>query len=173
MTDRRRFLSQLGAGSLALGGSVFGGFRPLLAHRSHVTLTRLLLNAQSGRWELIHAIHYHDAATALRRLEPGAGLVPTTPDGQARLMFEIEQHIHWSGANGVIQPVAVGAELAGDSVLLYQECLPALPGTPVQLESRFLHREFSDQVNHFNIEIKDPPRLLRLSAATPLAAFTA
>ena len=173
MTDRRRFLSQLGAGGLALGSTVFGGFQPLLAHRSHVTLTRLLSNAQTGRWELIHAIHYHDAATALRRLAPGSGLVPTTPDGQARLMFEIEQHIRWSGANGVIQPVAVGAELAGDSLLFYQECFPATPETRVQIESRFLHREFSDQVNHFNIEINDPPRLLRLNATNPSAEFIA
>jgi hypothetical protein len=172
VTNRRDFLVGLSAGAGALAAIWADSLRFAWAHRARVTLTRLTHNLRTDRWEIIHALHYHDAATALRRLEPGAGLAPTTAQGQARLMLEIERQILWQSKNGALSPAAVGAELAGDSVMLYQECPPASPGTRISVQSRFLHREFSDQVNHVHIELKDPPRLLRLDANTPSAEFT-
>ena len=39
-----------------------------LAHRSHVTLTRLARNTRAGTWEWTHQVHFHDAVVALELL---------------------------------------------------------------------------------------------------------
>lgn len=167
---RRRFLRQLllGSGAVAIVNGPLGPTS--VAHRSLVTLSRVQPNPRTGRWEFSHAIHYHDASTALRRLEPTQRLAPTMAAGQARLMLEIETRILWETATGRFEPEAVGAELIGDSLLLYQESKPMPAGT-VTLESRLLQDVFPRQVHHVSIEWESPSRLLRLSAENPRAVL--
>ena len=162
-----------GLGGTALAAATAGTIDDIAAHRSHVTLTRLLSNPATQRWEVIHAIHYHDAAVALRRLSPGGGLTPTSAEGQARLMLEIERRILWSTRAGSMTLAPVGAELAGDSLLLYQECIPPPSGTSVFIESRLLHAEFKAQINRFSIETTTPPILLSTDASQPRVQFDA
>lgn len=157
----------------ALIAATAGAIRDIGAHRSHVTLTRLLSNSATQRWEVIHAIHYHDAATALRQLSRSERLDPTTPKGQARLMLEVERRILWSTSAGAMALTAVGAELAGDSVLLYQECPPPPRGSSVLIESRLLHMELRGQINRFSIETLSPPLLLSTDATSPRVQFEA
>ena len=162
-----------GAGCAVLVPLLGSTISELAAHRSHVTLTRLLPNPRTERWELIHAIHYHDAAMVLRKLSPGARLAPTSPEGQARLMLEIERRILWSTSAGAIALTPVGAELGGDSVLLYQEWLAPPRGTRVFIESRLLHEQHVGQVNRFSIETTTPPILLSTDASQPRVQFDA
>ncbi|MFZ9904062.1 MAG: DUF6702 family protein [Steroidobacteraceae bacterium] len=165
--QRRWLLSALALGTI--GGL---GPRIALAHRSHVTLTRLSANPGTMRWELSHSIHFHDAAVALRRLAPGKGLQPVDAAGQARLMLEIEQRFLWTTPSGKrLQPQAVGAELQGDGLVLYQECeAPGETGS-YAVECRFLHDVFDSQTNTISIELVDPPMRRQLKAATPMARF--
>jgi hypothetical protein len=170
LVSRRRLLGS----TVALGGLWLGaGLAPTAtAHRAHVTLTRLLANRAAGNWELIHSIHYHDAAVALRRLAPGQGLQPGSAAGQARLMLEIETRIAWFDPQATpLRPKPVGAELSGDAVVLYQElATPILQGR-YQVRSTFLHDVFAAQRNNFSIELAQNPLPIRLNAAQTTASF--
>ena len=165
--QRRWVLSAVALGTI-------GGLAPrvALAHRSHVTLTRLSANPRTLRWEWSHSIHFHDAAVALRRLAPGKGLQPVDAAGQARLMLEIEQRFLWTTPSGKrLQPQAVGAELQGDGLVLYQDCeAPGETGS-YAVECRFLHDVFDSQTNTISIELVDPPMRRQLRAATPVSRF--
>lgn len=165
--DRRRLLSALALGSL-------GGLLPRvgLAHRAHVTLTRLSANPTTRRWEWSHSIHFHDAAVALRRLAPGKGLQPVDAAGQARLMLEIEQRFRWITPSGKwLQPQAVGAELQGDGLVLYQDCEnPQETGT-YAVECTLLHDVFEQQRNTVSIELMSPPLRRQLDAKTRTGKF--
>lgn len=167
---RRRSLLRAGfgvAGVIAGGlGTTPRGRGSAEAHRSHVSLTRLLGNASSNSWEFIHAIHFHDAARALARWEPARGWQPTDVTGRARLMLEIERTFVWRDPSGVrIEPRAVGAELEGDSVLVYQEWpAPRLEGT-YTVGCTFLHTLFAEQRNVIQIELGGTIQRLELSAA--------
>ena len=166
-TQRRWLL-----GALAL--STIGGLAPSvsLAHRAHVTLTRLAANSRNRRWEWSHSIHFHDAAVALRRLEPGKGLQPVDPAGQARLMLEIEQRFRWTTPSGkTLRPQAVGAELKGDGLVLYQDCEAPEEFGLYQVECRLLHEIFDAQSNTISIELVDPPLRRQLNAGKPTTRF--
>ncbi len=159
-------------GALALG--TLGALAPSLAiaHRAHVTLTQLSANPRTRRWEWSHSIHFHDAAVALRRLAPGKGLQPVDAAGQARLMLEIEQRFLWTTPSGKrLQPQAVGAELQGDGLVLYQDCeAPEEPGS-YTVECRLLHDIFAEQRNTISIELMDPPLRRQLNATLTTTRF--
>lgn len=146
--------------------------RPALAHRSHVTLSRLTANPRAGTWELVHAIHYHDAARVLALRAPGRGLDPASTEGRARLALEVESSFRVRDPSGSPLPwQMVGAELAGDGVAIYQEVpAPAVRGRFV-VESRLLQDIFPDQVNNVSVEFAQPSTTLRLAAAQPMGAF--
>jgi len=165
--NRRRLLSALALGSL-------GGLLPrvALAHRAHVTLTRLSANPSTGRWEWSHSIHFHDAAVALRRLAPGKGWQPVDPEGQARLMLEIEQRFRWITPSGkLLQPQAVGAELQGDGLVLYQDCENPREAGAYTIECTWLHDVFEQQKNTVSIELVTPPLRRQLDAKAPTSRF--
>ncbi len=167
VTRRRWLLSAFALGTI-------GGLAPngLLAHRAHVTLTRLSANPRTGRWEWSHSIHFHDAAVALRRLAPGKGLQPVDAAGQARLMLEIEQRCRWTTPSGKpLQPQAVGAELQGDGLVLYQDCLAPDEVGSYTVECHLLHDIFAGQSNTVSIELVEPPLRRQLTAAMPTTRF--
>jgi hypothetical protein len=166
-TQRRWLLSALALGTL-------GGLTPSLslAHRAHVTLTRVSANTRTRRWEWSHSIHFHDAAVALRRLAPGKGLQPVDAVGQARLMLEIERRFVWTTPSGArLQPQAVGAELQGDGLVLYQDCEAPNATGSYSVECRLLHDVFESQTNTLSIELVDPPLRRQLTARMPTTRF--
>jgi hypothetical protein len=146
--------------------------RPALAHRSHVTLSRLTSNPRAGTWELVHAIHYHDAARVLALRAPGRGLDPASTEGRARLALEVESSFRVRDPSGSRFPwQMVGAELAGDGVAIYQEVpAPTVRGRFV-VESRLLHDIFPDQVNTVSVELARVSMALRLTVASPEGSF--
>lgn len=170
MPGRRRFLQGAACAALPWLGL---GFAPVArAHRSHVVLTRLSANRQADTWEWVHEIHYHDAVVALGVLLPGRDADPVSPEGRARLVFELDRHLRFTGPDGQgLAPATIGGELEGDDLVLYQEApRPASTGT-WQVASTFLQRIFDDVVHHVSIDLGGPVRLLRLDAANPRAGF--
>ena len=165
---RRRLL--LAAAAAAVAGS--GRIGDALAHRAHVTLTRVTPNPRSGRWELVHAIHYHDALRLLAMRGVRDDVQPSSIEGRARLALEVERGLRWIGPDGsALQPVTVGAELDGDNVLVYQELpAPTAPGR-YTVESTLMHDVFDGQSNNISLEFAVPFITLRLSRRAPRAGF--
>ena len=147
---------------------------PALAHRSHVTLTRLALNTRAGTWEWTHQVHYHDAVVALELLLPGRDVDPVSAEGRARLAFELDQTLRFTGPDGKrLEPSTAGGELDGDNIVVYQEMpVPALHGT-YTVNSSFLHQMFDDAVNNVSVEFGEKPQILRLTPYFPSGTFEA
>jgi hypothetical protein len=143
-----------------------------LAHRSHVTLTRLALNTRAGTWEWTHQVHYHDAVVALGLLLPGRDVDPVSAEGRARLAFELDRTLRFMGPDGKrLEPSTAGGELDGDNLVVYQEMpAPTLRGT-YTVNSSFLHQVFDDTVNNVSIEFGEQPQVLRLTPYFPSGTF--
>ncbi len=145
-----------------------------LAHRSHVTLTRLALNKRAGTWEWTHQVHYHDAVVALGLLLPGRDVDPVSAEGRARLAFELERTLRFTGPDGKqLEPSTAGGELEGDNIVVYQEMpVPTLRGT-YTVASTFLHQVFDDTINNESVEFGEKPQVLRLTPYFPSGTFEA
>jgi len=143
-----------------------------LAHRAHVTLTQLSAHPTSGRWEFAHAIHHHDALQLLALRGAKAAAQPGNPAGNALIALEVERGFRWFSSDGsLLRPVTVGAELAGDNVVVYQEMpAPALPGRFV-VEATLMQDVFAEQRNNISIEFSRPYTLLRLTRQAKRAEF--
>ena len=168
---RRRLIAALaaGVGALALGG----GSRPAWAHRAHVSLTRVLPNPRAGTWEFVHAIHIHDAITALPAWLPGEEPNPASDRARARIALEVERRFTWTGPDGKpLLPTMVGAELSGDDVAVYQELpAPRAPGV-YSVSCDLLQEVFPDQQNVVQFAVVTPPVVARLDAKRRRATFS-
>ncbi len=145
-----------------------------LAHRSHVTLTRLALNTRAGTWEWTHQVHYHDAVVALGLWLPGRDVDPVSAEGRARLAFELQRTLWFAGPDGQpLLPSVAGGELDGDNIVVYQEMpAPTQRGT-YTVSSSFLHQVFDDVVNNVSVELGSQPQVLRLTPYFPSGNFEA
>lgn len=170
VVPRRRVLAALaaGAGALAVGGAS----RPAWAHRAHVSLTRVLANPRAGTWELLHSIHIHDAITALALWLPGEEPNPASDRARARVALEVERRFAWTGPGGEpLAPVMVGAELAGDDLVVYQEWPAPRAAGEYSVSCSLLHEVFADQRNVVQFAVLSPPVVARLDAKRDRAAF--
>jgi hypothetical protein len=170
LIDRRRGLRTLAALAVAV---IFGAIPLAEAHRSHVTLTRVAINERSGKWEIVHAIHYHDALRLLATIGVRDNVQPSSIEGRARIALEIEKTFRWSTSDGrPLIPIAVGAELEGDNLLVYQEMTSPAAGARIVVESSFMHNVFADQSNQVLLEYTEPRVTLRLSKSSRRAEFS-
>lgn len=168
---RRRRVLQLAALGGVLLSATLASF-PALAHRTHVSLTRVTPNLRAGRWEIIHAVHYHDALKLLAARGVSDEVQPASVAGRARIALEIERGFRWHADDGsLLQPVTVGAELDGDNVLVYQELPAPQKSGKVSVKSNFLHDVFDDQLNNVSLEFDKPFVVLKLSKAKPRGEF--
>ena len=170
MASRRDLLRGLTAAGLAvMGGSLS---RPAEAHRSHVSLTRVLGNTQAGTWEFSHALHLHDVIVALSLWLPGEDPNPAGDRARGRVALEVERRMRWTGPDGAALPLAmVGAELAGDELVVYQEiAAPTARGT-YKVECTLLQDIFADQTNVILFGVSQPSQTSRLSAQSTRASF--
>ena len=168
---RRRLLQRAAAGAACLAFIL--GAQITQAHRAHVTLTRVTTNPRSGQWEIVHAIHYHDALRLLAVRGVRDDVQPTSVEGRAQLALEVERSFRWFAPNGVLlRPVTVGAELEGDNVYVYQELpAPTLVGR-YAVECTWMHDVFPEQVNNVSVEFAVPRTTVRLSRQQTRGEFT-
>ena len=168
---RRRVLTALaaGAGALAVGSLS----RPAWAHRAHVSLTRVLGNPRAGTWEFLHSIHIHDAITALGAWLPGEEPNPASERARARIALEVERRFAWTGPDGKpLAPTMVGAELAGDDLMVYQELPAPRAAGEYSVSCSLLHEMFADQQNVVQFAVVTPPVVARLDAKRSRASFS-
>lgn len=161
-------------GIAAAGLAVVGGAlaRPAEAHRSHVSLTRVLANAQAGTWEFSHALHLHDVIVALSAWLPGEDPNPASDRARARVALEVERKLRWTGPDGAaLSPSMVGAELAGDELVVYQEIAAPTAAGAYSVECTLLQDIFADQANVVLFGVSQPSQTVRLGARSTRASF--
>ena len=121
------------------------------AHRAPGSLTTIEWNASTGRTEVVHRLHSHDA-------ELGVGTVLDIPDlsvlsieGRAQIALYVEERFAIERADGRLPLDLVGAEVAADYLLVYQESPEQLSGS-IRVQNGVLRDVFPAQINQVNIE---------------------
>lgn len=124
------------------------------AHRTPASLTTVKWNEVTGRTEVIHRLHTHDA-------ELGVGASLGLPDlsveeieGRAHIALYVEAHFYIKGVDKKINLELLGAELSGSDILVYQELPGRLPQS-VLIWDDILMEAFPAQLNQVNIEDGD------------------
>ena len=122
-----------------------------LAHRTPGSLTTVEWNETTGRTEVIHRLHTHDA-------ELGVGASLGLPDlsveeieGRAHIALYVESHFHIKGVDNELNFELVGAEISGNDILVYQELPGRLPQS-VLVWDDILMEAFPAQLNQVNIQ---------------------
>ncbi len=122
------------------------------AHRSKSALTTIERNPVSGRIEIVHSLHWHDAELGLAESTGIARLSLTTVESQARLALYVEERFGLADAktSQVLPLELVGAEVSGDYVMVYQELAADLPAA-LAVRHDVLRDVFPEQVNQVNL----------------------
>lgn len=120
------------------------------AHRAPGSLSTVEYNPRTGKTEIVHRLHSHDAelgvATALEMPE----LTVQSLEGRAWIALYVEERFGIESEQGPISLSLVGAELAADYILVYQETTGPLPGV-IRVRDDILRDVFPEQINQVNI----------------------
>lgn len=141
-TGRRRGIAALAVALAAL---------PTAAHRAPGSLSTVEWNPASGRTEIIHRLHSHDAELGVGQAVGIPALSVLTLEGRAHVALYVEERFLVEADSGRLELELVGAELAGDYLLVYQEWDGRLPAR-LRLRDDILRDSFPDQVNQVNID---------------------
>jgi hypothetical protein len=134
---------------------------PLLAHRLPEALTTIERNSNTDTIEIIHRLHLHDAEMALSDKFPDVDLSLDSVTGRAQLALYVETQFQIVdlATREPLKLKLIGAELDGDSVLVYQEFKGALPDN-LTIRQDALRENFPNQVNTINISLGSQIRTL-------------
>lgn len=132
------------AAALAVAGAAY-------AHRAPGSLTSIEWNEQSGRTEIVHRLHSHDAELGVGSIIDVSDLSVLSLEGRAYIALYVEERFAIAGDEGVLQLDLIGAELASDYVLVYQEWPRRLSGS-IRVRHDVLRDAFPAQINQVNIE---------------------
>jgi hypothetical protein len=136
--------------AFALMGVVSSG----MAHRAPGSLTTLKWNEASGRTEIIHQLHTHDAELGVGASLDMTDLSVEDAEGRAQIAIYIEEHFHIKMGEKELQLELIGAELSGNYILVYQEFPDRLPQN-ILIHDSILKDTFPAQINQVNIEDGD------------------
>ena len=140
---RRRCHSLLAVAALGLAFSSD-------AHREPGSLTTISWNQASGKTEIIHRLHSHDAELGVSEVLNLGNLSVLELEGRANIALYVEERFQIAGNSGAIVMDLVGAELVGDHVLVYQELPGQLPGK-IRVLDGILRDIYPTQINQVNI----------------------
>ncbi|MDP3495365.1 MAG: hypothetical protein Q8R82_19835 [Hyphomonadaceae bacterium] len=139
---------------------------PALAHRSQTVLSTVMWNAGSSMLEVTHRVHNADAEAWLAQLGQGSGASAidiTVVRNQAQMMLYVEQHFGLTEGGKKIALQALGAEVEGEALLLYQQCKLAAAPTGLAIDNRILRDVFDGQTNLVNVRLAQRTRTLIFS----------
>ena len=122
------------------------------AHRQPVGLTAIEFNADSGATEIVHRFHRHDAELGLVQLSGKPDVLLLDLQSQAQFALYVAENFAIAPAIGAdsLPLELVGAELAGDEIIVYQEFAGELPKR-LAVRNTVLQDIYPGQVNHVNI----------------------
>lgn len=163
MTERRSIA--ITRRLVILAGSALALAPPALAHRSQTVLTTVMWNPASSMLEVTHRVHNADAEAWLAQESQGSGTDITVVRNQAQMMLYIENHFGLTDGGAKIGLQALGAEIEGEALLLYQECKMAAPPKALAIDNRILRDVFEGQTNLVNVRLAQRTRTLIFSGA--------
>lgn len=136
------------------GGAVLGALVCVAAahgHRAPGSLSTIEFNATTGNTEIVHRLHSHDAELGVSTVTEVNGLSVLDLEGRARIALYVEERFRIETDAGPLPLSLIGAELAGDYLLVYQEFTGRLPEA-VRLRDDILRDAFPEQINQVNID---------------------
>lgn len=154
--------------ALLAGCSVGAGLAfapPALAHRSQTVLSTVMWNAATSVLEVTHRMHAHDAELALQATTGAAQVDITVVKNQAQLMLYVEDRFKLTDGAAKLGLNAVGAELEGQEILLYQEIKLKAPPTKLAIEDGLLRDVFEGQTNLVNVRLAQRTRTMIFSGS--------
>jgi hypothetical protein len=125
-----------------------------LAHREPESLTTIKWNGASGRTEIVHRLHAHDAELGVGRSLGLPALSVSDLEGRAHIALYVEAHFHIRSNGQPLKLDLLGAERSGDHVFVYQETSARLPAS-IEVYDDILRGAFPRQVNQVIIEDGD------------------
>lgn len=141
-----------------------------VAHRAPGSLTTIEWNARTGKTEVVHRLHSHDA-------ELGVGTITDTPqlsalslEGRARIALYVEERFGIRQNDEALRLDLLGAELVADYLLVYQE-LPARLEGEISVRDDILRDVFPAQINQVNIQDGRAVRTLTFAGDDGWKAF--
>ena len=134
--------------------ALMGMVSSVMAHRAPGSLTTIKWNEASGRTEIIHRLHNHDAELGIGSSLNITDLSVEDVEGRAHIALYIEEHFHIKSGEKVLSLELIGAELSGNYILVYQEFLSRLP-KKILIHDNILRDKFPAQTNQVNIEDGD------------------
>lgn len=146
-----------------LAGCALAVAPPALAHRSQTVLSLVMWNAASSMLEVTHRIHAHDAELTLQATTGATEADITVVRNQAQLMLYIDAHFVLTDGGRKIALEALGAEMEGEMIALYQECKLAAPPRDLAIDNRILRDVFDGQTNLVNVRLASRTRTLLFS----------
>jgi hypothetical protein len=132
------------------------------AHRAPGSLSTIDYNTRSGNTEVVHRLHSHDAELGIGTMLDMPDLSVLTIEGRAWIALYVEEHFLIESEQGPIPLSMVGAELAADYVLVYQETSGPLPDV-IRIRDDILRDVFPEQINQVNIDTGESVRSLVFS----------
>jgi hypothetical protein len=121
------------------------------AHRAPGSLTTIEWNQASGKTEIIHRLHSHDAELGVGSVLALTDLSVLDLEGRAYIALYVEERFRIASEDGDLGLALVGAELAGDHVLVFQELSGRLSGK-IHVLDGILRDIYPTQINQVNIE---------------------
>jgi len=143
---------------------------PTAAHRAPGSLSTIDWNEATGRTEIIHRLHSHDAELGVGEVLRLPQLSVQTIEGRAHIALYAEERFVIEAGSGPLPLELVGAELAGDYVLVYQEWPGRLPAR-IRLRDDLLRDVFAEQVNQVNVDDGGSVRTLVFAGDTDWLDF--
>lgn len=132
------------------------------AHRAPGSLTTIKWNAQSGKTEIIHRLHSHDAEIGVGTMIGVNDISVLSLEGRAYIALYVEERFAIASQQGALPLDLIGAELAADHVLVYQERPGRLTGR-IRVRDDILRDAFPSQINQVNVEDGGVVRTLAFS----------
>ena len=120
------------------------------AHRAPGSLSTVEYNSSNDTTEIVHRLHSHDAELGVGTMLEQADLSVLTLEGRAWIALYVEERFQIESEEGPLPLSLVGAELAADYVLVYQEMQGRLPEV-IDVRDDILRDAFPEQINQVNI----------------------
>lgn len=142
------------------------------AHRAPGSLTSIEWNAQSGKTEIVHRVHSHDAELGVGEIIGVSDLSVLTLEGRASIALYVEERFAIASGGKRLPLDLVGAELVADHLLVYQERPGPLPES-IRVRDDILRDVFPAQINQVNIASNGIVRTLAFAGDDTWREFSA
>jgi len=142
------------------------------AHRAPGSLSTVEYNPRNNTTEVVHRLHSHDAELGVGTMLEQPDLSVLTLEGRAWIALYVEERFKIESTEGPLPLSLVGAELAADYVLVYQERQGRLPDV-INVRDDILRDAFPEQINQVNIDTNGRIRSLMFSNSDEWRRYTA